>query len=181
MGSPRCVTSYLRLAVGTDCHVGDTQGLLHSTRALMSESRSLVAGSLARVLAERSSISDHRSVAESTALLAVLESSCDLDVLVFFHRHPRTLLTPFDLARHVGYRTAEIDASIETLVVAGLVTASRPRESTAARLYEFTPGRWATVLPCLLWLASTADGRGALRQALRHNGDRRVRSGPTGE
>ena len=156
--------------------MNETQLLLRSTRDRISESRSLVASSLARELVERQRRSGHPSVAESTSLLAVLKSSCDLDVLRFFHRHPRAFLNTLDLAQRVGYDTSEIDASIETLLMAGLVTSFKPREGATARLYEFTPGRWATVLPRLLWVASTADGRRALRRALIHSRDRRLRS-----
>ena len=153
-----------------------SERLLDSTRDRISESRSLIAWSLARILAQQQRISGHPSVAEVTRLLAMLNSPCDLDVLVFFHRHPRAFLSTPDLAQRVGYDTVDIDASIETLLVTGLVTSPKSREGATARLYAFTPGRWATVLPRLLWVASTADGRRALRRALIDSRDRRVRS-----
>ena len=182
MGLPVFLCAVFRAAVQsriegwTDLHLDETQALIRSTRDRISEARSLVAWSLARELAERQRIGNHPSVSESTSLLAVLESPCDLDVLVFFHRHPRAFLNTFDLAQRVGYDTAEIDCSIENLLGAGLVTSSKPRESATARLYEFTPGRWATVLPRFLWVASTADGRRALRRALVTRPRSRVRS-----
>src|SRR5262245_21136684 len=152
------------------------QGCLESIRNRISESRSLVAWSLARILAGQQHIPGHPSVAEATALLGVLKSSCDLDVLVFFQRHPRAFLSTFDLAQKVGYDTPEIDASIDTLLAAGLVTSSKPRQRATARLYEFTPGRWDTVLPRLLWVVSTVDGRRVLRRALIITSERRRRS-----
>jgi DNA-binding MarR family transcriptional regulator len=143
----------------------------------INESRALIAWSLARILGQQQRINGHPSVNELAALLAMLHSPCDLDVLLFFHRHPRAFLSTLELAQNVGYDTADIDASIEKLIMAGLVTPSKSREGTTARLYEFTPGRWASVLSSLLWVASTADGRRALRRALMmHSHDRRKRS-----
>ena len=139
----------------------------------MSESRTLVAWSVARILAHQRRTGGHPSVGELVALLAALHSPCDLDVLRFLQRHPRVFLSPEELAQEIGYGTAEIDGSIEALTRAGLVTSSKPRAGTEARLIEFTPGRCTRVLSSLLWVASTAHGRRALRRALMHDHERR--------
>jgi len=103
----------------------------------------------------------------------VVRRPSDLDLLIFFARHPRTLLASEQLAAFLGYGANEIDASLDTLVGARLIT----RTATpllAARLYELpvdhpTRGGW---LPALLQLASTREGRLALLRALRRARER---------
>ncbi len=96
---------------------------------------------------------------------------CDLDLLLFFARHPRALLSSESLAGFLGYGLKDIADSLEALMAAGLLT----REQTAAhaaRLYVFaaddTRGDW---LPSLVALASTREGRLALRRGLRARRD----------
>jgi len=98
--------------------------------------------------------------------IGVFRHPCDLDLLVFFARHPRALLTSEQLAAWLGYELKQIAASLEVLLAAGLLT--RTQNTThAARMYVFaingTNGGW---LPDLLESASTREGRLALRQAL---------------
>ena len=104
--------------------------------------------------------------------IAVLKHACDLDLLVFFARHPRSLLTSESLRGFLGYDLKEIAESLDVLLAAGLVLRSQT-PAHAARLYVLagegtnggTKGRW---LPSLLALASTREGRLALREALPH-------------
>ena len=102
--------------------------------------------------------------------IGVLRHACDLDLLLFFARHPRSLLASESLAAFLGYDLKEIADSLEILLNAGLLT----REQTsahAARLYVFmisdadggSANGW---LPSLITMASTREGRLALRQAL---------------
>ena len=102
--------------------------------------------------------------------IGVLRHACDLDLLLFFARHPRSLLASESLAAFLGYDLKEIAESLEVLMTAGLLT----REQTpahAARLYVFAIGDadggsgngW---LPSLIAMASTREGRLALRHAL---------------
>jgi hypothetical protein len=99
--------------------------------------------------------------------IAVIRYSCDLDLLIFFVQHPSTLLTSEQLAAFVGYELTHISASLDTLIGARLLRRTQ-HPTHAARLYEFTPGEstgdW---LPSLIRLASTREGRLALREALR--------------
>ena len=112
--------------------------------------------------------------------IGVLKHACDLDLLVFFARHPRCLLTSESLRGFLGYDLKEIAESLDVLLAAGLVTRS-PTPAHAARLYVLagegtnggTKGRW---VPALLALASTREGRLALREALPHR--RREGDGP---
>ena len=102
--------------------------------------------------------------------VGVLRQRCDLDLLLFFVRHPRTLLTSEQLATFLGYEPAYIAASLERLLGAGLLTRTQNR-AHAARLYIFTPGAtsggW---LPSLLRLGSTREGRLMLLSHLSEGG-----------
>ena len=102
--------------------------------------------------------------------IGVLKHACDLDLLIFFARHPRSLLASESLASFLGYDLKEIADSLDVLLSARLLT----REQTsahAARLYVFaidhtSGGANSDWVPSLLALASTREGRLALRQAL---------------
>lgn len=101
--------------------------------------------------------------------IGVLRHACDLDLLIFFARHPRSLLASESLANFLGYDLKDIAESLDVLLAAGLLTREQS-PAHAARLYVFaidtnggTDGDW---LPSLLALASTREGRLALRQAL---------------
>lgn len=112
--------------------------------------------------------------------IRVLKHACDLDLLVFFARHPRSLLASESLASFLGYDLKDIADSLEVLLGAGLLTRTQT-PTHAARLYVFaadgtnggTDGGW---LPSLLEMASTREGRLALRDTLA----RRSREGPGG-
>ena len=91
---------------------------------------------------------------------------CDLDLLLFFHRHRRAVLTSERLALYVGYELAEVARSLDALIGAGLLTRVQ-RPSGVARMYVLSvggpPGGW---LDALLRLASTREGRLAVLAAL---------------
>jgi hypothetical protein len=117
----------------------------------------------------------------------LLGNPCDLDLLVFFARHPRILLASEQLALFIGYEFTEVAASLDVLQQAGLVTVLTNPIHTA-RVYVFTIGdQGAGWLPDLLQVASTREGRLALVRALRERpaGDRRalphVEQAPTAE
>lgn len=98
--------------------------------------------------------------------IGVLRNRCDLDVLVFFARHPNSLLVSESLAAFQGYNLQQIAESLDVLVTARLLRRTKTR-AHAARLYVFVGGgpndEW---LPALIDLASTRRGRLALREAL---------------
>jgi hypothetical protein len=98
--------------------------------------------------------------------IGVLRHPCDLDLLVFFARHRRTLLTSEQVAVWLGYEIKRIAASLELLLEAGFVTRSQ-NPTHAARMYVFAVGgTWGGWLPQLLAVASTRQGRLALLDAL---------------
>ena len=109
--------------------------------------------------------------------VGVLKHACDLDLLIFFARHPRSLLTSESLAGFLGYDLKEIADSLDTLLAAGLLTRAQT-SAHAARLYVFaiddpddSSGEW---LASLVAVASTRQGRLALRQALGPRRDERA-------
>ena len=91
--------------------------------------------------------------------LACLKSVCDLDLLLFFHRHPRAVLPSERLAVYVGHELSEVEISLETLIAAELLTRVQ-RPTRGARMYLLTIGGplggW---IDALVRLASTRGGR----------------------
>jgi hypothetical protein len=89
----------------------------------------------------------------------VLRRAADLDLLIFFARHPRSLLTSEQIATFLGYEVTQIAESLELLLTAGILTRTQ-NPTHAARLYVFSPsldpGGW---LPALLRIAASRDGR----------------------
>ena len=60
--------------------------------------------------------------------------ACDLDLLLFFHRHPRVVLTSERLALYVGHDVSHVAHSLDTLITSGLLT-RRQRPSATASMY----------------------------------------------
>ena len=91
--------------------------------------------------------------------IGAIREACDLDLLLFFHRHPRALLTGEKLAASLGYDRERIEDSIERLIEAGLLTRSQ-NPARAARLYvlalDGVPGE---LLSSLARIAATREGR----------------------
>ena len=106
----------------------------------------------------------------------ILREPADFDLLVFFARHPRTLLASESLAALLGYELKDIARSLEALLECGLLKRTQT-SAHAARLYVFAadaPPEW---LPPLLKMAATRTGRLALRQLLAHRPRERPGSG----
>src|SRR5207245_6554928 len=66
--------------------------------------------------------------------IGCLSCPCDLDLLLFFYRHPRAFLLSDRLAKYVGYDLPQVAGSLETLITAGLLRQS-PDSTDPARLY----------------------------------------------
>src|SRR5439155_21913769 len=64
---------------------------------------------------------------------------CDLDLLRFFRRHPRALLTSEQLATFEAYDVQQVGRSLDTLIGAGLLTQSQNLKS-GARMYVLASG-----------------------------------------
>ncbi|PYN96260.1 MAG: hypothetical protein DMD89_18015 [Candidatus Rokuibacteriota bacterium] len=109
--------------------------------------------------------------------IGCLRHPCDLDLLLFFSRHPRAYLLSERLAEYVGYELPQVAQSLETVITAGLLRRS-PDSTHPARLYVLTPGStrggW---LSSLLRIAATRKGRLAVIHALKQ----RQSSGPSAD
>ena len=92
---------------------------------------------------------------------------CDLDLLLFFYRHPQAYLKTERLAEYTGYDLPQVVQSLETLIPAGLLRQS-PDSTRPARLYVLTEsstlGQW---LSSLLQIAATREGRLAVIDVLK--------------
>jgi len=88
-----------------------------------------------------------------------LRHACDVDLLLFFYRHPRALLTGEQLVTYLGYGREQVVKSLELLIDAGFVTRSQ-NPSRTARLYvlelDAFPGG---LLSSFLKVAATRQGR----------------------
>jgi hypothetical protein len=98
--------------------------------------------------------------------IGLLRDPCDLDLLLFFARHPRTLITSEQIATWLGYELKQIADSLEVLLEGGLLTRTQ-NPTHVARMYVFaiggTTGGW---LPAILERASTRQGRLAMLEVL---------------
>ena len=85
--------------------------------------------------------------------------ACDLDLLLFFYRHPCALLTSEEIVAFLGYDRERIASSLEQLIDAELLTRSQ-NPAHAARLYMLQlHARPGGLLSSLLKLAATRQGR----------------------
>jgi len=111
--------------------------------------------------------------------VGALRDACDLDVLVFFARHPRTLMTSEQLAGLMGYGLHQIAHSLDMLLKADLIRRTH-NPTRAVRMYVLATGANAAWLPPLLEFASTRHGRLAMRHVLARSARRRT-DGPPAE
>ena len=111
--------------------------------------------------------------------VGVLRHPCDLDLLVFFARHPRTLMTSDQLAGLMGYGLQQTADSLDMLLKAELIRRTH-NPTRAARMYVLVAGANAAWLPPLLEFASTRHGRLAMRHVLARSAGRRT-DGPPAE
>ena len=107
-----------------------------------------------------------------------VESLCQWDVIVFLNRHQTILMSPEQLARRMGYQTAIILGTLDSLAAHGFVRLSSG--SSSARLYQSTtptdpPQQEA--LRQLLALGNDRPGCLLLREYLRRR-DRRAGAAP---
>lgn len=96
---------------------------------------------------------------------------CELDLLLFFHRFPRVLLTSETLAQYVGYDIKQVGRSLEALIAARLISRSL-NPSHDARFYVLTgdhPDQWLHVM---LSVAALPNGRARLIRILKERGSR---------
>ena len=98
---------------------------------------------------------------------AVIQNACDLDLLVFLYRHPRTLLTSEQLAGFVGYPLKDIAKALDTFIEAGLLARTAQQSAHAARMFLLLlDGPQGGGVKALLELASRRQGRQGILEAL---------------
>jgi hypothetical protein len=97
-----------------------------------------------------------------------IRNACDLDLMIFLHRHPRTLLTTEQLAGFVGYNLKEIARSLDSFIEAGLLERTAQQSLHAARLFVLLLEQpQAGGMLTLLEQASTREGRKTILEALK--------------
>ena len=116
-----------------------------------------------------SSFTKGRGFGHLLSSIGVLRHPCDLDLLLFFHHHPRSLLTSERLAAYVGYDPDQVGRSIEVLTGAGLLKCSH-NPASVARMYLLQPpaSGW---LASLVTIVSTGEGRRSLLEAMKRAPD----------
>jgi hypothetical protein len=97
---------------------------------------------------------------------AGLQEPCDLDLLLFFSRHPRVVLSSDQLATYVGYDVAQITRALEVLLRAGFMTRLLSPGATR-RMSLMETAHTDEWLEPLRRLCATPDGRRALRSSLK--------------
>jgi hypothetical protein len=108
----------------------------------------------------------------------VIQAACDLDLLIFLHRHPRALLTTEQLAGFVGYNLKEIVKSLDAFIAAGLLDRTNQPSTHAARLFVLSlAGTQGRGTRALVELGSTRPGRERILGALQGRGSRPNRPG----
>ncbi len=112
-------------------------------------------------------------VKQQLARLSAIRNSCDLDLLVFLYRHPRTLLTNEQIAAFVGRDMKQVAQSLDTFIEAGLLERTQ-NPTHAARMYLLQlDGPQGGGFKKLLELASTREGRRVVLEHLKPSGTRK--------
>jgi hypothetical protein len=106
---------------------------------------------------------------------AGLRDVCDLDLLLFFSRHPRVVLSSEQLAAYVGYDLPQVARALDLLLGAGLLKRTL-HHGAPGRMYVLEIDSGEERLESLRRVCATPDGRNALRVFLKQ---RRSPMGPT--
>ena len=97
---------------------------------------------------------------------AGLRDACDLDLLLFFSRHPRVVLSSEQLAAYVGYDLVDVARALDRLLAAGLLERTVDH-GAPGRMYVLEVDHAETWLEALRQVCATPDGRRALRALLK--------------
>jgi hypothetical protein len=113
------------------------------------------------------------------ARISVIQNPCDLDLLIFLHRHPRTFLTSEQVATFVGYDLKEIARALDAFIEAGLLERTTQQSMHAARMFLLqVEGPHSGGVRALLEFASSREGRQSILQALNAKAPSRAQIGP---
>ncbi|MGH7510216.1 MAG: hypothetical protein ACREMZ_12215 [Gemmatimonadales bacterium] len=96
-----------------------------------------------------------------------IQNECDLDLLAFLHRHPRTLLTSEQLAGFVGYNIKDVARAVDAFIEAGLLGRAPQHSMHAARMFLLLiDGPHGGPVRALLEMVTTREGKRAILEAL---------------
>jgi DNA-binding MarR family transcriptional regulator len=105
---------------------------------------------------------------------AGLRDACDLDLLLFFSRHPRVVLSSEQLAAYVGYELPQVARALDRLLADGLLKRTL-NQGAPGRMYVLEVDHAEEWLEPLRRVCATPDGRSALKVLLKQrqleNGD----------
>ena len=97
---------------------------------------------------------------------AGLRDACDLDLLLFFSRHPRVVLSSEQLAAYVGYDLAQVARALDRLLETGLLRRTL-NQGASGRMYVLEVDSAQEGLAALRQVCATPDGRNALKGLLK--------------
>src|SRR5688572_6588151 len=89
---------------------------------------------------------------------AGLREPCDLDLLLFFSRHPRVVLSSDQLATYIGYDVQQVARALELLLGARLLTRAL-NHGAPGRMYVLEADHAEEWLEPLRRLCAMPDGR----------------------
>ena len=108
-----------------------------------------------------------------------LRDACDLDLLLFFSRHPRVVLSSEQLAAYVGYDLQLVARALDLLLGAGLLKRTL-NQGAPGRMYVLEVDHAEEWLEPLRRLCATPDGRNALKVLLKERQSQRGDPGRRG-
>ena len=112
----------------------------------------------------------------------VIRNACDLDLIIFLHRHPRILLTSERLAELVGHNQKEIAKALDSFIEARLLERTAQESTHAARMFVLLlDSPQGGAIRALVELGSTREGRQRVLDALNASRRRANQSGPPPE
>ena len=95
-----------------------------------------------------------------------LRDACELDLLLFFSRHPRVVLSCEQLAIYVGYLLPQVARALDLLLGAGLLKWTL-NQGTSGRMYVLDVDHAEEWLEPLRRVCATPEGRNALKALLK--------------
>ena len=97
---------------------------------------------------------------------AGVREPCDLDLLLFFARHPRVVLSSDQLGTYIGYDGAQVARALDLFLAVGVLN-RRPNQRGAGQLYVLAVDAGGEWLQSVRRLCATPEGRNALRTLLK--------------
>jgi DNA-binding MarR family transcriptional regulator len=109
---------------------------------------------------------------------AGLRDACDLDLLLFFSRHPRVVLSSEQLATYVGYELPKVARALDRLLGAGLLKRAL-NQGAPGRMYVLEVDHAEEWVEGLRRMCATPDGRNALKVLLKQRQSQNSDAGRT--